>query len=124
MKIDFTERELRMMDVLWEEGSATVREAKEILDDEDLMYTSILTVYQTLEEKGYVRHEKEGRAYRYYPEVVREEAERSALDYVMDRLFKGSPERLLLRLAERGSLSSEEVERLRGILEEASAGES
>ncbi len=120
MKIDFTERELRMMNILWEEGSATVREAKEILDD-DLMYTSILTVYQTLEEKGYARHEKEGRAYRYYPEVEREDAERSALDYVMERLFRGSPERLLVRLVEREPLPPKRLERLRRILEEASS---
>lgn len=120
MKIDFTERELRMMNILWEEGSATVREAKEILDD-DLMYTSILTVYQTLEEKGHVRHEREGRAYRYYPEVEREDAERSALDYVMERLFRESPERLLMRLVEREPLPPEQLQRLRRILEEASA---
>lgn len=120
MKIDFSERELRMMNILWEEGSATVREAKEILDD-DLMYTSILTVYQTLEEKGYARHEQEGRAYRYYPVVEREDAERSALDYVMARLFKGSPERLLMRLVEREPLSAETLERLQSILEEASS---
>lgn len=124
MEIDFTDRELRMMNILWEEGSATVREALEELDDDDLMYTSVLTVFQALEKKGYVRHEKEGRAYRYYPEVGREEAERSALGYVMCRVFKNSPERLLRRLAEVESIPSERVNRLRRILEGDASGES
>jgi predicted transcriptional regulator len=51
------------MSVLWRLGSATVNDVRDALD-EDLAYTSVLSALQTLEEKGYVRHEPEGRAYR------------------------------------------------------------
>ena len=71
----FTERELDVMSILWKEGSATVTEVRERLADE-LAYTSVLSALQTLEEKGYVRHEQEGRAYRYFPLVAPEQASR------------------------------------------------
>lgn len=116
MDIDFTDRELAVMNILWEEGSATVHEALDVLD-QDILYTSLLTVFQTLEEKGYARHEREGRAYRYYPTVDREDAERSALSYVMSRVFKDSPERLLSRLIEERHLSREEADELIGMLD-------
>lgn len=121
MDIDFTDRELAVLNVLWERGSATVHEALDELE-EDLLYTSALTVFQSLEEKGFVRHEKEGRAYRYFPKLEREEAERSTLSYVMSRVFDDSPERLLTRLVEGSSLADEEVRRLREILDERTAG--
>ena len=62
MDLYFTDRQLDVMNILWDRGSATVREAKEELD-EDLAYTSVLTVFQTLEEHGHVDHEREGKAY-------------------------------------------------------------
>lgn len=95
----FTDRQLDLMNVLWDRGSATVREAKETLED-DLAYTSVLTVFQTLEKNGKVRYEREGRAYRYYPTVSREEAGRRAVAYILGRLFKGSPEALRGALAQ------------------------
>jgi BlaI family transcriptional regulator, penicillinase repressor len=66
------------MSILWRLGSATVAEVREGLK-EDLAYTSVLSALQTLEEKGYVRHESMGRAYRYYPTVKAERAGVSAL---------------------------------------------
>ena len=64
--IYFPPRELEVMSILWRLGSATVAEVREALDEE-LAYTSVLSALQTLEEKGYVRHEPHGRAYRYLP---------------------------------------------------------
>lgn len=68
-----TERQADVMRILWADGSATVREAKEKIPD-DLAYTSVLTVFQTLEERGHVRHEHEGKAYRYFPVTSQQEA--------------------------------------------------
>jgi predicted transcriptional regulator len=116
MAIGFTDRELAVMNVLWDEGSATVHEALDILE-EDYLYTSLLSVFQTLEDKGRVSHEREGRAYRYFPEIEREEAERSVLSYVMSNVFRGSPERLLSRLLEDEEISRREAEELRGLLD-------
>lgn len=76
-----TDRQLDMMNVLWMKGSATVREAKELLDD-GAAYTSVLTVFQTLEENGHVRHEPDGKAYRYYPVTTRQEAANEYLRFL------------------------------------------
>lgn len=103
MGITFTDRELEVMNILWDQGSATVKEARKVIG-EDTPYTSVLSIFQTLEQKGHVRHEREGRAYRYHPLVEREEAGRRALSYVLDRLYQGSPEALL------GSLVEEHVD--------------
>lgn len=103
MGITFTDRELEVMNILWDQESATVKEARKVIG-EDTPYTSVLSIFQTLEQKDHVRHEREGRAYRYYPLVEREEAGRRALDYVLHRLYKGSPSALL------GSLVDEHVD--------------
>ena len=58
-------------------GSASVSDVRDALE-EDLAYTSVLSALQTLEEKGFVRHEAEGRAYRYFPTVEAERAGGSA----------------------------------------------
>lgn len=106
------------MQVLWDHGSGTVAEVQEDLAD-DLAYTTVLTILRTLDEKGYVRHETEGRAYRYFPKVQRSEARGSALRHLLDRVFAGDPEALLTHLVSERDLSSEEVERMRRLLKEA-----
>ncbi|MEX0912613.1 MAG: BlaI/MecI/CopY family transcriptional regulator, partial [Gemmatimonadota bacterium] len=73
MDINFTDRELDLMLVLWERGPSTVAEVREALDD-DLAYTTVLTVLRVLEEKGHVAHTEEGRAHRYRALVERDEA--------------------------------------------------
>lgn len=113
----FTERELDIMDILWERGSGTVGEVRDRLED-DLAYTTVLTVLRTLEEKGFVGHETEGRAYRYHPLVERQEAQASHLDRLMRKLFSGSPELLVTQLVSDRDLSRNEVERLRTLLAE------
>ena len=112
-----TDRETDVMNVLWAIGSGTVAEVREELPD-DLAYTTVLTVLRTLERKGYVDHESEGRAHRYRPVVVKDEAREGALDRVLRKLFGGSPELLVAHLlAERG-LDDAQLERLRTLVEE------
>lgn len=116
MGITFTDRELEIMNILWDEGSATVKEAREVVGKET-PYTSVLSIFQTLEQKGHIRHEREGRAYRYHPLVEREEAGRRALHYVLDRLFQGSPRALVTSLVANDQVGDEELAELRRILE-------
>ena len=116
MEVSFTERELDVMDVLWDTGTATVAEVRERLPDE-LAYTTVLTVLRTLEEKGYVGHEEEGRAHRYFPRVERQAAGKSALRRVLRKLFKDSPEMLLTHLVSDRRLSDEELRRMRRLLD-------
>ena len=113
----FTDRELDVMSILWRHGSATVSEVREELAD-PLAYTSVLSALQTLEEKGYVRHESEGRAYRYYPLVASEEAGGSAIGRILDKVFHGSAEMLLAQLVSERKVPADELRRMRRLLEE------
>src|SRR4051812_6623914 len=96
-QIYFPPRELAVMSVLWRLGSASVTEVRDALE-EDLAYTSVLSALQTLEEKGYVRHEPEGRAYRYYPLIEAERAGGSALTRIKEAIFQGSAERMFAQM--------------------------
>lgn len=117
MKISFTDRELDVMAVLWDRGSATVAEVREALTD-DLAYTTVLTVLRILQDKGYVRHEEEGRAHRYFPLVEREAAGESALRRLLGKLFGGSPELLLTHLVSDRAVGEEELRRMRALLDQ------
>src|SRR5919106_4534092 len=115
--IHFPPRELAVMSVLWRLGSASVTEVRDELE-EDLAYTSVLSALQTLEEKGYVRHEAEGRAYRYFPLVEAERAGGSALARIRDAIFQGSAERMFAQFVSDRKLGRDELERMRRLLAE------
>ena len=105
------DRELEVMAWLWANGSGTVAEVKEGLAA-PLAYTTVLTILRNLEAKELVRHEGEGKAYRYFPVVARVAARRSALSRLVDRLFHGSPEALVAQLVHDRALDAGELERL------------
>ncbi|HEX4469726.1 MAG TPA: BlaI/MecI/CopY family transcriptional regulator [Gemmatimonadaceae bacterium] len=115
--IYFPPRELAVMSVLWRLGSASVSDVRDALE-EDLAYTSVLSALQTLEEKGFVRHEAEGRAYRYFPTVEAERAGGSALARVRDAIFNGSVERMFAQMVSDKKLSRKELERMRQLIAE------
>lgn len=117
MEIIFTDRELDVMDVLWDRGSATVGEVRDALAD-DLAYTTVLTILRTLEEKGYVTHEEEGRAHRYAPTVERAKAEKSAVGRMLKKLFRGSPEMMLTHLVSEKKLTADDLKRMRRLIDE------
>ena len=117
MEVSFTERELDIMTVLWERGPSTVTEVRDALED-DLAYTTVLTMLRVLEEKGYVDHAEEGRAHRYSPLVEREEAGESALRRLTRKLFSGSRELLLTHLVSDRDLTDEELRRMRALLDQ------
>lgn len=116
-EIHFPPRELEVMSVLWRLGSATVTEVRDALP-EKLAYTSVLSALQTLEDKGYVRHEAEGRAYRYFPLVEAERAGGSALARIRDAIFHGSAERMFAQMVSDRKLPRAELERMRRLLAE------
>lgn len=115
--IYFPPRELAVMSILWRLGSATVAEVRDALDEE-LAYTSVLSALQTLEEKGYVGHESEGRAYRYFAVIGAERAGKSALSRIRDAIFQGSAERMVAQLVADRNVGREELERMRRLLGE------
>jgi BlaI family penicillinase repressor len=117
--VTLTDRETDLMEVLWEHGASTVAEVRERLED-DLAYTTVLTILRTLETKGYVRHEADGRAHRYGPIVERDAARRSALRHLSSKFFKGSLELLLTHAVADQKLSATQLQRIRELLEQRS----
>jgi predicted transcriptional regulator len=117
MDIQFTDRELDIMNVLWEHGPATAAQVRELLSDE-LAYNTVLTMLRILEEKGHVTHSESGRAHVYRSLVARDVASRSALRRVMTRLFRGNPELLLTQLAEDRDLDADTIRRMRELLDQ------
>jgi predicted transcriptional regulator len=114
-----TDREADVIQVLWDHGPSVVNEVKDKLADE-LAYTTVLTILRTLEQKGYVKHEEEGRVHRYFAAVKEDVARRSALQHLTGKLFKGSSELLFTHLVADRKLSKDQIERMRELL--ASAG--
>ena len=109
-------RELDVMNVLWERGSATVSEVLDELQDE-LAYTTILTILRRLEEKGHVRHDTDGKAHRYVPLVQREDAQDTAIQRMTRKLFGNSPELLMSRLLRKGTLTEDQLRELRELVD-------
>jgi predicted transcriptional regulator len=113
--IYLTDREADVMQVLWEHGPSVVNEVKEKLAD-DLAYTTVLTILRTLEQKGYVKHEEEGRVHRYFATVKEDAARKSALQHLTGKLFKGSAELLFTHLVSDKKLSADQIQRMRELL--------
>src|SRR5215475_6602780 len=114
-----TEAELRVMNVLWNKGAATVQQVQDWLSvDHDLAYNSVLTTIRILEKKGYLRHAKDGRAHVYIPQVNQKDATRFEIRHLVSRFFKNSHELLVLNILEDESLGAEDMKRLRQLLED------
>lgn len=113
-----TEAELRLMDVLWQRGPATVAEVTEALPPPPLAYNTVLTTMRILEQKGYVSHKEDGRAYVYNPLVKRDEAAKSAVGHLVSRFFGNKSTALALRLVEEERPSDEELRRLKKLIEQ------
>ncbi|MHB8357795.1 MAG: BlaI/MecI/CopY family transcriptional regulator [Vulcanimicrobiaceae bacterium] len=112
-----TDHELRLMNVLWEQRAATVADIVALLDPPPLAYTTVLTTMRTLEDKGYVTHDKTGRAFLYRPLVKRSDAATSLLDTLLERFFGSSPGVLALSLLEDERLSRKDIARLKQVIE-------
>jgi BlaI family penicillinase repressor len=115
-KLDLTKREMDIMSVLWELGEATVSEVRDRVDP-SLAYTGISSMIRTLEMKGYVAHRRgEGKTHVYFPAIDRETAGESALGRVLDKIYGGSPIKLLAHLVDQHRLSDKELARMRELL--------
>jgi predicted transcriptional regulator len=117
-----TEAELRLMEVLWQKGSATVQQVLDALPEKPaLAYNSVLTTIRVLENKGYVEHTKDGRAHVYVPVMERQEATRSEIRHLVTRFFKDSHELLVLNILEDEGIEAKELKRLRQLLQHREA---
>ena len=117
-----TEVEQRVMEVLWTRGDGTVSEVLSVLKaPKPLAFNTVQTILRILEQKGYLRHTEEGRAFRYAPVIDRAEASRSAVQSLVRRFF-GSPGKLALNLLESDVLSAEEIAIIRRRIDASEAG--
>ncbi len=114
-------REYTILKLLWERGPLTVRQVRDELDgaserDEDIPYTTVLSLLQLMEKKGYVIHESEGKSYRYRAKVTRSKTTGLVIRDFVGRFFDGSTEALLLGLAESPDLSPEVWQKLKSAI--------
>lgn len=118
--ITLTEAELRLMRVFWHRGESSVAEVVDaVAETVPLAYTSVLTTVRVLEQKGYLTHRQDGRAYLYTACVAEHEASRSEVRHVLQRFFGNSRESLLVSLLGEGDITPDELERLKRAIESA-----
>ncbi len=117
-----TEAELRIMRILWLRGESLVSDLVSAMpENTPLAYTSVLTTVRILEQKGYVEHRQEGRAFLYSPCVAEHDASRSEVRHVLHRFFGNSRERLMLSLLGDGEITPGELKRLKSVIAKAEA---
>ena len=117
-----TEAELRIMRILWDRGESLVSDLVSAMPaSAPLAYTSVLTTVRILEQKGYVEHRQEGRAFLYSPSVAEHDASRSEVRHVLHRFFDNSRERLMLSLLGDGNITLDELQRLKEAIAQAEA---
>jgi predicted transcriptional regulator len=117
-----TEAELRIMRILWARGESLVSDLVSAMPESSpLAYTSVLTTERILEQKGYVKHRPEGRAFLYSPCIAEQDASQSEVRHVLHRFFGNSREKLMLSLLGDGGITAEELQRLKSAIAEAEA---
>lgn len=112
-----TNLELRLMNIVWKKGRATVRDVLKALPRrKPLAYSTVLTVMRNLEWKGYLRHDVHDRTYLYHPVVPRNEVVQSMLRHLANRLFGGSAELLMVNFLQQEELSLDKLSRLKKLI--------
>jgi predicted transcriptional regulator len=108
------------MRVLWDKRLATVGEIIEGLRaKERVHYSTVQTTLRILESKGYVAHEKSGRAFTYRPLVDQQQARRRALRHLVSRLFNNSPSQLVMNVLEDERIAPDELQRVKRLIKES-----
>jgi len=117
-KPQLTPLELQIMKVLWEIGPGTVQAVQEKLPGERLAYTTVQTMLNILQRKGKVKRKLQGKAYEYRPLLSREKALREAAGDIVDRMFGGSVEALLMSLVKSRQLDAEKLAKVQQLIEQ------
>ena len=108
----FTERELEIMQILWDRKTATVRDIQQALPP-GRHYNTVLTIIRVLERKGHVSHRQEGRGFVYRALAHPEKSRSRALTHLIDSVFGGSSESVVLNMVEAGNLTLDELDEIR-----------
>ena len=114
-----TRQEFQIMKVVWEKGSATVREVCETISQrKPTAYTTVLTLMGILEEKGALSHTRLGRAYIYRPLLSSRQAVHNHLHDVITRIFDGNPEKMIENVLDHEIIDPEQLSKLRRLVEQ------
>src|SRR5258708_17847922 len=114
-----TAQELEIMKIVWRSGASTVRAVYEdLLERRKIAYTTVMTMMNILEQKGYLKKTQKDRAYVYQATRPQKQVIRGMLREFVDRVFNGSAEPLLLHLVEDHRLSEQDLEEIRRMLRE------
>lgn len=115
-----TDGELRIMEVIWKKGAATVAEvAEELAGKDGSAYTTVLTMMRILRDKGYLACRKDSRAHVFTPKVAREAAAKKAVGQLLAKFFSGSPGELVLSFLRDEELSAKELDELKKRIRES-----
>lgn len=116
---ELTERELEIMQIFWQHGEQTAQDVRDRLAESgrDLAYTTVATLVRILWEKGFVETTNEERPFRYQPVRSFEDVSSSLVNNLLQRVFGGSREKLLVSLLGQERLTKAERETLRQIIE-------
>ena len=117
-RAQLTPLELQIMKALWKSGPSTVQAVQERLPGERLAYTTVQTMLNILQRKGRVKRRLVGKAYEYRAMLSRDKAVREALRDMLDRMFGGSVEALLMTLVKSRQLDAGKLEKLQQLIEE------
>jgi predicted transcriptional regulator len=107
-KVSLTKLELKIMQVIWRCGRCTVSAVQEELDP-PLAYTTVQTMLNILERKGKLKRELQGRAYIYSATITEAKALGQGVRDVIDRMFGGSSEALVMSLLKSGEIDAEKL---------------
>jgi len=112
------ETEMEVLNRVWELQEATVKQVhEEILKQRKVAYTTIMTVMKNLADKGYLDYRKEGVSYVYSPAREPDKVRHSLLHGLLSKVFKGSPSALVQNLVEHESLSAEERDEIKRMID-------
>ena len=111
-------RERQIMDVVYRQGQATAANVLDALPDPP-SYSAVRALLRVLEEKGHLRHRRDGARYVFLPTVPRETARRSALARVVQTFFGGSTQAAVAALIDQSSLSDADLDRLQDLIDRA-----
>ena len=116
-KAQLTRLELQIMQVLWNNGPSTVQAVQQRLDGDPLAYTTVQTMLNILQRKGKVKRKLLGKAYEYRPVLSRDKALREATGDMLDRMFGGSVEALLMSLVKSSQLDADKLAKVQKLIE-------
>jgi len=121
-KPTLTEQELEIMKVIWQRETATARQVYEtLLERRRIAYTTVMTMMNILEQKGYLKKHQEDRAYVYQPSQPQQQVIRSMVREFVNRVFNGSAEPLLVHLVEDQHLTEKDLEEIRRTIKSAAS---